>query len=106
MTDNLRVDDGHRRWAEVDRGASRPADRPAPGKTTASTDVPHPAVGSGVLQADLIRTLAAIEVPPKEDVWPSVAWVSERISGEAGAGLVAQANVQPPRALALLTDER
>ena len=103
MTEILRRDDGHRLRAQIDRGTARPADGPEPGKP-AQPDPQHIALGSGALQADIIRVIAAIEVPAKEEVARSVAYVSERISGEAGAGLVAQANVVPPRALALLTD--
>lgn len=103
MTEIHRLDDGHRRWAEIDRGAPQSAHGPAPGHTTGS-QLNHPALGQGVLQADIIRTIAAIQVPAEEEVATSVAFVSERISSEAGAGLAAQANVVPPRALALLTD--
>ena len=103
MTEIQRMDDGHRLRAQIDRGTARPAAGPEPG------NIPQPypqhiALGSGALQADIIRVIAEIEVPAKEEVAKSVAFVSERISGEAGAGLAAQANVVPPRALALLTD--
>ena len=103
MTQILRMDDGHRHRAEFDRGTARPADGPRTGQTT-TTQQSHPALGSGVITADIIRAIAAIEVPAKEEVATSIAFVTERIGGEAGAGLVAQANVVPPRALALLTD--
>ena len=104
MTEIQRLDDGSRLKAQIDRGTARPAGSPEPGKTTQPNPTQHPALGSGVLQADIIRSIAAIEVPPKEEIAKSVAFVTERIGGEAGAGLAAQANVVPPRALALLTD--
>ena len=105
MTQIHRMDDGHRPRAEFGRGTERPADGPRTGQTT-SLEMSHPALGPGVLQADIMRAIAAIEVPAKEEVATSVAFVSDRISSEAGAGLAAQANVVPPRALALLTDSR
>ena len=104
MTEIQRMDDGNRLRAQFDRGTARPADRSEPGKTAKSNPHEHPALGSGQLQADIIRTIEAIEVPAKEEIAKSVAYVTERIGGEAGAGLAAQANVVPPRALALLTD--
>ena len=103
MTDILRMDEAHRPRPQFDRGTARTAERPEPGKTP-TDEYTHPALGSGVLTADIIRAIAAIEVPAKEEVATSVAFVTERISSEAGAGLAAQANVVPPRALALLTD--
>lgn len=106
MTQIHRMDEGHRPRAEFDRGTTRPTDSPRTGQTTAPEDVSHPALGPGVLQADIMRAIAAIEVPAKEEVAKSIAFVSERISGEAGAGLAAQSNVVPSRALALLTDSR
>lgn len=107
MTEILRMDDGHRHRAQFDRADARPANGPEPGhKTTDGTMITHPALGSGVLQADILRTIAAIEVPAKEEVAKSIAFVSDRIISHAGAGLAAQANVVPPRALALLTDSR
>jgi hypothetical protein len=105
VTDILRMDEAHRTRAEFDRGTARPADRSGTGQTTTS-DESRLALGDGVLTAQVIRAIAAIEVPAKEEVAKSVAYVSERISGTAGAGLAAQANVVPPRALALLTDHR
>ena len=105
MTEILRMDDGHRYRAGFDRGTARSADSPRTGQAT-NAEQSHPALGSGVITADIIRAIAAIEVPAKEEVAKSVAFVTERIEGEAGAGLVAQANVVPPRALALLTDAR
>lgn len=107
MTEILRMDDGHRHRAQFDRADARPANRPEPGHQTAEGEqLSHPALGSGVLQADILRTIAAIEVPAKEEVAKSIAFVSDRISSHAGAGLAAQANIVPPRALALLTDAR
>jgi hypothetical protein len=97
------MDDGHRRWDRIDKESSRPAHRPAAAVPTGPNNQP---LGQGPLQAEIVRTIAAIEVPAKEEVAKSVAWVTERISGTAGAGLAAQANVQAPRALALLTDAR
>ena len=105
MTEILRMDEAHRPRAEFDRGTARSTNGPGTGQTP-KQEMSHPALGSGVLTADIIRAIAAIEVPAKEEVAKSVAYVSERINGEAGAGLAAQANVVPPRALALLTDER
>ena len=104
MTDIQRMDEGNRLRAQTDRGTARPADRPGPAPPAQPHNTQHALLGSGVLQADIIRDIAEIEVPPKEEVARSVAYVTERISGEAGAGLAAQANVVPPRALALLTD--
>ena len=106
MTDIQRLDEGHRRWGEIERGGATRSDE-APRTEKPAQPVqphPHPALGSGVLQADIIRSIAAIEVPAKEDVAKSVEYVSERISSNGGAMLAAQANVVPPRALALLTD--
>ena len=104
MTEIHGLDDGHRLRALIDRGTARPADRPEPGQIQKTEQPHHSTLGSGQLQVDIIRTIEAIEVPAKEEVAKSVAFVSERISSEAGAGLAAQANVVPPRALALLTD--
>ena len=106
MNDIRRLNDGHRRWAEIDRGTARPAGPGTGGPLEQADAAAHRALGSGVLQAEIVRSIAAIEVPPESEVAKSVAWVSERISSEAGAGLAAQANVQPPRAVALLTDAR
>ena len=107
MTEILRMDDGHRHRAQFDRADARPANLPEPGhKNTDGTILTHAALGSGVLQADIVRTIAAIEVPAKEEVAKSIAFVSDRISSHAGAGLAAQAKLVPPRALALLTDQR
>jgi hypothetical protein len=105
VTEIHALDDGNRRWAPIDRGTARPAEGPGTGGGAAHRES-HPILGSGVLQADIVRAIAEIEVPPKEEIAKSVAFVSDRISSEAGAGLAAQANVVPPRALALLTDER
>lgn len=105
MTDIQRMDDGHRRWAEVGRGepaAGRGPGTGGPPKTQVE-DATFESSGPGALQAEILQTLAAIEVPPKEEVARSVEWVSSRISDEAGAGLVAQANLQPARTLALVS---
>ena len=105
MTDIQRLDDGHRRWAEVGR-AEQPADRgPGTGGPPKMPveDASFEASGFGALQAEILQTLSEIEVPPKEEVARSIEWVSTRISDEAGAGLVAQANLQPARALALVS---
>ena len=103
MTEIQRLDDGNRMRHQIDRGTARPAERPGTGNAPQKVQT-HPALGAGVLQQDIIAVIAAIEVPAEQDVAKSVEYVSERISSHAGAGLAAQANVVPPRALALLTD--
>ncbi len=105
MTDIQRLDDGHRRWADVDRAEARPGRGPGTGGAQHGKveDASYEVSGFGALQAEILQTLAAIEVPPKEEVARSVEWVTNRIGDEAGAGLVAQANLQPARTLALIS---
>jgi hypothetical protein len=99
-----RVEGGHRHWADVNRGHGRPTDRPETSRAAPQTELPQPILGSGPLTSEIIRIIAAIEVPAKEEVAKSIPWVTERIASSGGGMLAAQANVQPPRALALLTD--
>ena len=106
MTEIHGMDMGHRRWADVDRADARPTHRPPTGaeKPQDGGKPQWPTPGYGVLQASLIRTIESIEVPPKEEVAKSLEWLSRRIADEGGAGLAAQANLQPARVLALLAE--
>ena len=99
-----RVEGGHRHRVDIERSHGRPADRPESSRAAPQTDLTQPILGSGPLTAEIIRVISEIEVPAKEEVAKSIAWVTDRISSEGGGMLAAQANVQPPRALALLTD--
>ena len=106
MTEIHGAEIGHRHWAEVGRAEEARPDRgpgtggPPNTQTEAAAFEPS---GFGALQAEILETLSKIEVPPKEEVARSVEWVSDRISDEAGAGLAAQANLQPARTLALVS---